>query len=104
MNGSTTESVAATATAASTALPPAWSARRPAWVARGWFEATAPRRPMISGRCDRGPSYAIRSRQTATVQPRVSGTRPYWMSTMASYSFCVSSPIRPLPMTRRSPL
>ena len=103
MNGSTTESVAATATAASTALPPAWSARSPAWVASGWFEATAPRRPMISGRCDRGPSYAMgpserdlgrqrtaargreeRVGQTATVQPRVSGTRAYWMSTMAS--------------------
>ena len=58
---------------------------------------------MISGRYERGPSYAT-ARQTGTVQPRVSGTRAYWMSTMASYSFCVSSPMPPSPMTRRSPL
>ncbi len=54
--GSTTDSVAATATAASTAFPPACSASSPAWVASGWFDATAPRRPMITGRYDRGPS------------------------------------------------
>src|SRR5262245_61206745 len=62
MYGSTTDSVAATATAASIALPPAWRASSPACVARGWFEATAPRRPMISGRWERGPSYAISRR------------------------------------------
>src|SRR5687767_15348293 len=58
MNGSTTPSVAPMATAASTASPPAWRLRRPAWVASGWFDATAPRRPMMTGRYDRGPSKA----------------------------------------------
>ena len=58
MNGSTTPSVAPMATAASTASPPAWRVSRPAWVASGWFDATAPRRPMMTGRYDRGPSKA----------------------------------------------
>src|SRR5690349_10385691 len=50
MNGSTTARVAATATAASTALPPTIRARRPAWEARLWAELTTPRTPMAGGR------------------------------------------------------
>src|SRR4051794_39642055 len=44
-NGSVTPSVAAVATAASTALPPWRSTARPACVASGSTEATAPPRP-----------------------------------------------------------
>src|SRR6266540_2181286 len=60
MNRSTTAGVAAMATAASTALPPAWSVSRLAWVASGWFEATARRRPMIrlAGDVERRPPGA----------------------------------------------
>ncbi len=50
MKGSTTFSVDATATAASTALPPSRSMRMPAIEASGWADATAPRVPMIVGR------------------------------------------------------
>ena len=50
MNGSTTFKVEATATAASTALPPSSSMRRPAMEAVGWAEVTAPRVPMTAGR------------------------------------------------------
>ena len=57
MPGSTTPSVSAIATAASTALPPARSVSSPAWVANGWLAPTAPLRPMISGRCAREARY-----------------------------------------------
>ena len=50
MNGSTTFRVEPTATAASTALPPASSVWIPAIEASGWAEATAPRVPMTVGR------------------------------------------------------
>ena len=50
MNGSTTFSVDATATAASTALPPARRMRIPAIDASGCADATAPRVPMTTGR------------------------------------------------------
>ena len=50
MKGSTTLRVEATATAASTALPPSMSTRMPAIEASGWAEATAPRAPMTTGR------------------------------------------------------
>ena len=50
MKGSTTFSVEPTATAASTALPPASSIRIPAMEASGWAEATTPRVPMTVGR------------------------------------------------------
>ena len=60
--------------------------------------------PAAARRSDERRRSGRRSDQIATVQPRVSGTRAYWMSTIASYSFCVSSPVFPLPMTRRSPL
>ena len=50
MKGSTTFSVEPTATAASTALPPASSMRIPAMEASGWAEATTPRVPMTVGR------------------------------------------------------
>ena len=50
MNGSTTLRVDPTATAASTALPPARSISIPAIEASGCAEATAPRRPMTVGR------------------------------------------------------
>ena len=50
MNGSTTFSAAATATAASTALPPSRRTRMPAIEASGCAEVTAPRLPMTTGR------------------------------------------------------
>ncbi len=50
MKGSTTFKVDATATAASTALPPSRSMRMPAIEASGCADATAPRVPMIVGR------------------------------------------------------
>jgi hypothetical protein len=50
MNGSTTFSVEATATAASTALPPASSIWIPAIEASGCAEVTTPRVPMTVGR------------------------------------------------------
>ena len=50
MNGSTTLSAEPTATAASTALPPASSVWMPAMEASGCAEATAPRVPMTVGR------------------------------------------------------
>jgi len=50
MNGSTTFNVEPTATAASTALPPASSVSMPAIEASGCAEATAPRVPMTVGR------------------------------------------------------
>jgi hypothetical protein len=50
MKGSTTLRAAATATAASTALPPASSISIPAIDARGWAEVTIPRRPITAGR------------------------------------------------------
>ena len=50
MNGSTAFSVEATATAASTALPPSSSMRSPAVDAMGWAEVTAPRSPTTAGR------------------------------------------------------
>ena len=50
MNGSTTPSAAAVATAASAALPPASSIRRPAIDASGCAELTAPPVPITTGR------------------------------------------------------
>jgi hypothetical protein len=50
MKGSTTFRVEATATAASTALPPSSSMRMPAIDASGCAEATAPRAPITGGR------------------------------------------------------
>ena len=50
MNGSTTLSVEPTATAASTALPPATKISTPAIDASGCAEVTTPRRPMTVGR------------------------------------------------------
>ena len=50
MNGSTTLSVEPTATAASTALPPASKISMPAIDASGCAEVTTPRRPMTVGR------------------------------------------------------
>ncbi len=47
--GSTTLTAAATAMAASTAFPPCWRMKMPAWEASGWPEATIPFLPMISG-------------------------------------------------------
>src|SRR5688572_24953432 len=51
MYGSTTLSAAATATAASTACPPAWSIVNPASEANGLADATIPWVPMTTGRC-----------------------------------------------------
>src|SRR3984885_12241206 len=50
MPGSTTPRVSEITTDASIGLPPARSVSSPAWVARGWFEPTAPLRPMINTR------------------------------------------------------
>src|SRR5918995_4648003 len=50
MNGSTTASVAATETAASTALPLSIRARTPACDARLWAELTTPLTPTAGGR------------------------------------------------------
>src|SRR5438552_1091162 len=51
-HGSTTVSMAAVATAASTALPPARSVSRPAWAARCWLVATTPCRTTTGMRRD----------------------------------------------------
>jgi cytochrome c5 len=48
--GSTTASVVDTPTAASNAFPPACRTSIPAWVAKGCWETTAPRRPITSER------------------------------------------------------
>src|SRR6185312_16097609 len=48
--GSTKLSVAAMATAASTALPPFLRMSRPTWAARGWLVVTMPLRAMVSER------------------------------------------------------
>ena len=50
--GSTTLTAAATAMAASIALPPCCRMEMPAWEASGCPEATMPLRPMMSGRWD----------------------------------------------------
>src|SRR5262245_42144755 len=47
--GSSTPSAAATAIAASKALPPCSSTAAPMIAARGWADATMPRRPKASG-------------------------------------------------------
>ncbi len=41
---------------------------------------------------------------TSLVQPWASGAVPYWIATIASYSFCVSGPVSPPLMTTFSPL
>src|SRR6266567_5562431 len=71
MWGSTTPRASATDTAASTALPPARRVMRPAWAASGWLAATAPRRPMISGRYD----WTAAKADLLTGQPLVTGGR-----------------------------
>ena len=53
MNGSTTFSVAAAATAASTAFPPRHSISMAAPVAKGCAVLATPRVPMTAGRCAR---------------------------------------------------
>ena len=65
MYGSQTLRAAATATAASTALPPWISIRRPAREARGWAEATMPRVPITTGRC-----VSPRFGQAMTILPK----------------------------------
>jgi hypothetical protein len=50
MWGCTTARTALVAMAASMALPPSWRIRIPASVAKGWGEATTPRRPRMLGR------------------------------------------------------
>src|SRR5438552_462403 len=52
--GRTTPSAAATATAASKALPPRWRTESPTKAATGWAEATMPRTPIASGRRSAG--------------------------------------------------
>src|SRR6185503_10269680 len=49
----TTERTAAAVTAASMALPPLWSTRKPAAVANGWLVAIAPWRAMTTERVPR---------------------------------------------------
>ena len=52
--GSTTERTAAAVTAASMALPPSWSTRRPAADASGWLVAMIPLRASTTERVARG--------------------------------------------------
>src|SRR5262249_52937992 len=70
--GSTTFSVAATATAASKALPPASRISRPAWVASGCAELIIPRVPTAGREAVLrlvGVAWAARARQTASTKP-----------------------------------
>ena len=62
LQASTTPRVRPTATAASIALPPLFSASRPAWVARGWTDATMPRWA--------GAGSAARAAESITVEKR----------------------------------
>src|SRR3954468_10762600 len=51
--------MAATATAASKALPPERSTSRPAWVASGWALLTIPRVPTAGPGCGAGVEKAL---------------------------------------------
>ena len=67
LNPSTTPSVKAVATAASTALPPDLKTFSPASVASGWTEATMPRVPLPGSACPRAEPRIIASIRTIIV-------------------------------------
>src|SRR2546425_1983848 len=71
--GRTTPSAAATARAASKALPPRWRTESPTKAATGWAEATMPRTPIAWGRCS-GGRPAAGSRRQAPSSTRVGGS------------------------------
>ena len=74
--GSTTQSTAAAASAASTALPPRSSARSPACVASGWLVATIPRAATALARAGNGRAVRSTSPRRGPRSPRGAACRP----------------------------
>jgi hypothetical protein len=82
-----TPSAAATATAASAALPPACSSLRPASAARGWLQDTMPRVPYTGERLTGSVGKAIRGAGGRTARG-TGGEVVWWLSSSAPSGMC----------------
>ena len=74
-----------------------------AWGKGSAFPPGTAERPSQNARSE-VPYDASAGTFTSLIQPWASGAVPYWIATIASYSFCVSGPVSPPLMVIFSPL